>query len=236
MVEATEAARSAAEVSGSASLWDMTVRSFDMPGQAVMLIAVRERVRAPEAAAWEDAPRLDRSSDVPGSPALEEFGGAGGGSRIKQQKTSGPAVAKSSSAYDSGNKSFLVPFFKKEPLALPCLASQRSAPADRQQNAPGKICRAAPACGPPPRDSTARSFPELSIRTACPPCFAWHASCKSLLETISNPKLRATSLRGSLDTAVGGLNAQSAAVSKISDTLANSQTICFKSANTNFID
>ncbi len=44
------------------------------------------------------------------------------------------------------------------------------------------------------------------------------------------------SLLGSLDTAVSGLNAQSAAVSNISDNLANSQTIGFKSVNTNFID
>ena len=148
MVEATEAARSAVEVSGSASLWDMTVRSFDMPGQAVMLIAVRERVRAPEAAAWEDAPRLDRSSDVPGSPALEEFGGAGGGSRIKQQKTSGPAVAKSSSAYTQGTKVFWFFFSKKN--RLPCLATSR---AGRQaakcagQNLPGGTC----VRPPPPR-------------------------------------------------------------------------------------
>ena len=44
------------------------------------------------------------------------------------------------------------------------------------------------------------------------------------------------SLLGSLDTAVSGLNAQSAAVSNISDNLANSQTVGFKSVNTNFID
>ena len=44
------------------------------------------------------------------------------------------------------------------------------------------------------------------------------------------------SLLGSLNAAVGGLNAQSAALSSISDNVANSQTIAFKGTNTAFVD
>ena len=44
------------------------------------------------------------------------------------------------------------------------------------------------------------------------------------------------SLFGSMDTAISGLNAQAAAFSNISDNMANSQTIGFKSVGTSFID
>ncbi len=45
-----------------------------------------------------------------------------------------------------------------------------------------------------------------------------------------------SSLFGALDTAVSGLNSQSAAFSNISDNVANSQTTGFKGTDTNFID
>ena len=192
MVEATEAARSAAEVSGSASLWDMTVRSFDMPGQAVMLIAVRERVRAPEAAAWEDAPRLDRSSDVPGSPALEEFGGAGGGSRIKQQKTSGPAVAKSSSAYDQGTKVFWFLFSKKN--RLPCLALPRNVPRRqtgskmRRAKSAGRHLRAAPPPETAPQEVFRNYLSEPLVRPVSPGTLHAKACLKRFLTRSSVPR------------------------------------------------
>ncbi len=44
------------------------------------------------------------------------------------------------------------------------------------------------------------------------------------------------SLFGSMSTAISGLNAQAAAFSNISDNMANSQTVGFKSVSTNFID
>ncbi len=44
------------------------------------------------------------------------------------------------------------------------------------------------------------------------------------------------SLFSSMDTAISGLNAQAAAFSNISDNMANSQTVGFKSVNTSFID
>ena len=44
------------------------------------------------------------------------------------------------------------------------------------------------------------------------------------------------SLLGSLNTAVGGMNAQSAALSSISNNVANSQTVGFKETDTSFID
>ncbi len=44
------------------------------------------------------------------------------------------------------------------------------------------------------------------------------------------------SLFGSMSTAISGLNAQAAAFSNISDNLANSQTVGFKSVGTNFVD
>ena len=44
------------------------------------------------------------------------------------------------------------------------------------------------------------------------------------------------SLFGSMDTAISGLNAQAAAFSNISDNMANSQTVGFKSVDTSFID
>ena len=44
------------------------------------------------------------------------------------------------------------------------------------------------------------------------------------------------SIFGSMDTAISGLNAQAAAFSNISDNMANSQTVGFKSVDTSFID
>ena len=44
------------------------------------------------------------------------------------------------------------------------------------------------------------------------------------------------SLFGSMDTAISGLNAQAAAFSNISDNMANSQTVGYKSVDTSFID
>ncbi len=44
------------------------------------------------------------------------------------------------------------------------------------------------------------------------------------------------SLFGAMDTAISGLNAQAASFSNISDNLANSQTVGFKSIGTNFVD
>ena len=44
------------------------------------------------------------------------------------------------------------------------------------------------------------------------------------------------SLFGSMDTAISGLNAQAAAFSNISDNMANSQTVGYKSVDTSFVD
>ena len=44
------------------------------------------------------------------------------------------------------------------------------------------------------------------------------------------------SLFGAMDTAISGLNAQAASFSNISDNMANSQTVGFKSVGTNFVD